>query len=285
MTEASGPDGITARLLKDVAPVIAKPITYLVNLTISTGLIPAEWKDTRVTSIFKSGARNDVNNYRPISVLPLVSKIMEYAIQVLFLAFLTEHDLLSDYQSGFRKTHSTETAVVYLTDYILEHMGRQMITGALFIDLKKAFDLVDHECLLFKLEEYCGVRGSSLDWFRNYLTTRTQRVQFKNDISSTRAICFGVPQGSILGPLLFVLYINDLPQCLQNCSINMYADDTVMYFTNLCASEIARVVQDDLNRVVQWMESCWLILNQSKTKSMPFGSNHQIFVYSYTERL
>ena len=128
VTKASGPDGITARLLKDVAPVIAKPITYLVNLTISTGLIPAEWKDARVTSIFKSGASNDVNNYRPISVLPLVSKIMEHAIQVQFLAFLTEHDLLSDYQSGFRKTHSTETAVVCLTDYILEHMDRQMIT-------------------------------------------------------------------------------------------------------------------------------------------------------------
>ena len=128
VTKASGPDGITARRLKDAAPVIAKPITYLVNLTISTGLIPTEWKDRRVTPICKSGARNDVNNYRPISVLPPVSRIMERAIQVQFLAFLTEHDLLSDYQSGFRKKHSTETAVVYLTDYILEHMDRQMIT-------------------------------------------------------------------------------------------------------------------------------------------------------------
>ena len=169
VTKASGPDAITARRLKDAAPVIAKPITYLVNLTISTGPIPAEWKDARVTPIFQSGARNDVNNYRLISVLPLVSKIMERAIQVQFLAFLTEHDLLSDFQSGFRKKHSTETAVVYLTDYILEHMDRQMITGAVYIDLKKAFDLVDHEYLLFKLEHY-GVRGSSLDWFRNYLT-------------------------------------------------------------------------------------------------------------------
>ena len=187
VTKASGPDGITARRLKDAAPVIAKPITYLVNLTISTGLIPAEWKDARVTPIFKSGARNDVNNYRPISVLPPVSRIMERAIQVQFLAFLTEHDLLSDYQSGFRKKHSTETAVVYLTDYILEHMDRQMITGAVYIDLKKAFNLVDHEYLLFKLEHY-RVRESSLDWFRNYLTKRTQRVQFGNDKSSTQAI-------------------------------------------------------------------------------------------------
>ena len=109
-------------------------------------------------------------------------------------------------------------------------------------------------------------------------------------MSSTRAIRFGVPQGFICGPLLFVLYINVLPQCLENCSINMYADDTVMYFTNLCTSEIARVVQDDLNRVVQWMESSRLILNQSKTNqcSLEVGRilpNHQLFVYSYTKRL
>ena len=169
VTKALGLNGITARLLKDTAPGIGKPITYLVNITISTGLIPAEWKDARVTPIFKSRARKDVNNYQPISVLSLVPKIMEQAIQEQFLAFLTEHDLLSVYQSGFQKKHSTETVIVYLTDYILEHTVRQMITGAMFIDLKKAFDLVHHEYLLFKLENY-GVRESSLDWFRNYLT-------------------------------------------------------------------------------------------------------------------
>ena len=108
---------------------------------------------------------------------------MERAVQWQFLAFLTEHDLLSDYQSGFQKKHSTETAVVYLTDYILKHMDRQMITEVMFIDLKKALDLVDRECLLFKLEHY-GIRWSSLDWFRNYLTPRTQKVQFGNDMSS-----------------------------------------------------------------------------------------------------
>ena len=237
LTKATGLDGHTARLLKDAAPVIAKSITYLVNLTISTGVIPSEWKDARVTPIFKSGARNDENNYRPISVLPLVSKVMEHAIQVHFLAFLTVHDLLSIHQSGFRKKHSTETAVVYLTDHILDHMDRQMTTGAVFIDLKKAFDLVDHECLLYKLEHY-GVRGGTLDWFREYLTTRTQRVHFGKHLSSSQAIHFGVPQGSILGPPLFVLYINDLPQCLENCFINMYADDTVLYSTSPCTLEI-----------------------------------------------
>ena len=133
------------------------------------------------------------------------------------------------------------------------------------------------------------MRKSSLGWFRNYLTTRTQRVQFENDMSSTRAIRFGVPQGSILGPLLFVLYINDLPECLENCSINMYADDTVIYFTNLCTSEIARVVQDDLNRVAQWkVAGLSLIRVKQNQCSLEVGRilpNHQMFVYSYTERL
>ena len=119
-----------------------------------------------------------------------------------WLFSVTVHDLLSVNQSGFRKKQSTETAIVYLTDYILDHMDRQMCTGAVSIDLKKAFDLVDHECLLYKLEHY-GVRGRSWDWFRNYLTTRTQRVFFGKHLSSCRPIQFGVPQSSVLGLLLF----------------------------------------------------------------------------------
>jgi len=205
LTKVTGLDGLTAKLLIDAAPVMARPITYLVNLTISTGVIPSEWKDARVTPIFKSGERNDENNYRPISVLPLVSKVMERAVQVQFLAFLTVHDLLSVIQSRFCKKRSTETAIVYLTGYILDHIDRQMSTGAVFIVFKKAFDLVDHECLLYKLEHY-GLRGSSLDWFRNYLTTRTRRVFFGKHSSSCRPIQFCVPQGPILGPRLLLLH-------------------------------------------------------------------------------
>ena len=146
---------------------------------------------------FVDVSKHDVNNYRPMSVLTPVSKIIGRTIQVQFLAFFNRTRLpVSLTDSGFRtKPHSTETAVVYLTDYILEHMERQMITGVVFIGLKKAFDLVYHECLLFNLEHY-GIRGGSLDWFRNYLTTRTQTVQFANDRISTRfnfgvsAFCF-----------------------------------------------------------------------------------------------
>ena len=136
---------------------------------------------------------------------------------------------LSEHQLSFRKRFSTQTAVTYLTDFILERMDMQELTGAVFIDLKKAFDLVDHKCLPHKLEHY-GVRGPSYNWFLDYLCTRSQRVKFGKELSSSLPLDYGVQaQGSLLGPLLFVLYINDLPQCLMLSNISMYADDTVIY--------------------------------------------------------
>ena len=196
---------------------------------------------------------------------------MERAVQVQLLAFFEVNKVLSVYQSGFRKKHSTETAVVHLADHILEHMDKQQLTGAAFIDLKKAFDLVDHKCLLHKLEHY-GVRGHSLGWFRNYLTTRSQRVQYGKELSSSLPLDFGVPQGSLLGPLLFVIHINDLPQCLLHSSISMYADDTVIYYSGSEVSNIRENLQEDLNRVEQWLVNSKLILNQSKTKGLLFGT-------------
>jgi len=154
LSKATGLDKIPAKLLKDAVSVTSKPVTYLINLTISSGEIPSQWKEARVTPIYKTGKKDDENNYRPISVLPLVSKVMKSAIQVQLLSFLDKNKVLSVFQSCFRKKHSTETAVVYLVDDILEHMDKQQLTGAAFIDLKKTFDLVDHHCLLHKLQHY-----------------------------------------------------------------------------------------------------------------------------------
>ena len=274
-TKATGLDGISARLLKDAAPEVSESISYIINLTISTSTIPSEWKTAKVTPIYKSGDKSDPNNYRPISVLPLISKVMERAIQSQLIAFLNKHNLLSINQSGFRKKHSTETAAVYFVDHILEQMDRQMMTGSIFIDLRKAFDLVDHQCLLHKLEHY-GIRDKSLKWFENYLTTRLQSVKHNQDISSNLAIGHGVPQGSILGPILFVIYINDLPQCLMKSAIGMYADDTVIYFSATSPGLIKQVLQNDLNYVEQWLQENKLVLNQSKTKWMLFGTRQKL---------
>ena len=274
-TKATGLDGIPARLLKDAANEISRPVAYLINLTISTCMIPSEWKAAKVTPIYKSGDKSDPSNYRPISVLPLISKVMERAIQSQLVAFLTRSNSLSMHQSGFRKKHSTETATVHFVDYILEHMDKQMITGSIFIDLKKAFDLVDHLCLLHKLEHY-GIRGKSLKWFEDYLTARSQKVKYNQDESSSLTIGYGVPQGSILGPILFVIYINDLPKSLLKSSIGMYADDTVIYFSDSCPDVIKQVLQNDLTNVEKWLVSNRLILNQSKTKWMLFGTRQKL---------
>ena len=189
---------------------------------------------------------------------------MERAIQVQLLSFqITDNKILSINQSGFRRKHSTETTVVFLVDKILERMDKRQFTGSVFIDLKKAFDVVNHNYLLYKLEHY-GVRNDSLDWFRNYLTTRTQTVNFGNVLSTSSNVDYSVPQGSILGPLLFILFINDLPQCLEN---GMYADDTVIYYSAATLKSVLNVVQDDMGKIALWMVDNELLLKRIKIKN------------------
>ena len=189
---------------------------------------------------------------------------MERAIQVQLLSFqITDNKILSINQSGFRRKHSTETTVVFLVDKILERMDKRQFTGSVFIDLKKAFDVVNHNYLLCKLEHY-GVRNDSLDWFRNYLTTRTQTVNFGNVLSSSSNVDYGVPQGSILGQLLFILFINDLPQSPEN---GMYADDTVIYYSAATLKSVLNVVQDDMGKIALWMVDNELLLKRIKIKN------------------
>ena len=168
-------------------------------------------------------------------------------------------------QSGFRKKHSTETAAVYLVDTILAQMDRQNYTGTVFVDLKKAFDLVNHKCLLSKLDHY-GVRGHSLQWFQNYLTTRFQRVQYNGKLSERLPVEFGVPQGSLLGPLMFVMYINDFPLSLKYSSISMYANDSIIYVSGSSVEMIKEHLQKDIYCVEQWMYENQLLFNQDRRK-------------------
>ena len=210
-------------------------------------------------------------NYRPLSLLPVVSKVPEGLIHKQLASYFNDHNLLCKSQSGFRRMHSTETAVTYFADEILMNMDKGLVTGSVFIDLAKAFNTVDHDVLLSKLEYY-GVCNQSLQWFKNYFKGRKQFVHIDSRSSEELAVTSGVPQGSILGPLLFIVYINDIPRCVKHCSANMYADDTVLYLDGPTVHNLIFYINQDLQCLSEWLEDNNLVLNVSKTKCVLFTS-------------
>ena len=202
--KASGLDNISVRLLKSSAPTIIPSLTYIINLVICKVIIQADWKSARVSAIYKNDSKLDLNNYRPISVLPVIAKVFEKVVFDQTYNFLNDNDLLSKEQSGFRHLHFTLTAMLDATDQWYTNMDNGLINAILFVDLKKAFDTIDHEILLGKLNRY-GFSNQTVELFRNYLSGRTQITVINNVSSGSCEITCGVPQGSILGPLLHVL--------------------------------------------------------------------------------
>ena len=237
--------------------------------------MPTEWKYAKITPLYKKGMSTDVDNYRPISVLPVVSKVLERIVHHQLHRFLSEHKQLSPFQCGFRRNHSTEFAAIAFSDYIRRGMDLGLLTGAVFIDLRKAFDCVDHEILISKLQSY-GPKDIELDCFRNYLTDRKQLVSFGQEISDPCLITSGVPQGSILGPLLFVLFVNDLPIVLERFQIQMYADDTVMHFTASNAQEISSTLTSECAKVKDWLVDNNLLIHQGKTECVLSGTGSRL---------
>lgn len=276
---ACGTDGISIGLLKMSAPIIAPYLTYLFNKSLLDSKFPNQYKTAKVIPIFKSGNKEDPCNYRPISILPTVSKILEKLVCKQLKLYMNEHEILSRQQSGFRKMHSTMTSLLKVTDEWLESMDKGLYTGAVFIDLKKAFDTVDVNILLNKLESL-GVTDNVLHWFRTYLCNRQIFTCLNSTSSNILDVDYGIPQGSTLGPLLFTIYINDLVNRVKHCNIHLYADDTVLYFSDKNVCNIQRILNIDLNNVHNWLCQNKLSLNVEKTISMLFGSSYMLSKYN-----
>ena len=268
-------DKISARLLRDAAWVIAPSLTYIINSSLKLGKFPSRWKCAKVTALFKQGDRTIMDNYRPISVLPTVSKVIEKAAHIQLYAFLESHHLLVTNQFGFRRGRSTPLALTQFTDEMLTNMDNGLLNGVIFLDLKKAFDTVDHTILIHKLK-IMGVSGVSLAWFQSYLTSRFQRTVIGQATSCNRRVSVGVPQGSILGPLLFSIYINDLPTCLKHTSVTLFADDTALYCSAKSSSDLQQMLNEDLASVAKWLNDHKLTLNVAKSKFMIIGSSQRL---------
>lgn len=269
---ASGWDGIPPKLLKSASKTLVPPITHICNLSLSTGIFPEALKKALVHPIHKSGDRGSVNNYRPISVLPAISKVLEKILYKNLNNFITKYRLISQNQFGFRRGLSTEDAVSALLNYVVEKVDKKFKCLGLFLDLSKAFDTVSVPILLSKLESM-GVRGSALGIFRSFLSDRRQCVKVGDFISGDESIEYGTPQGSMISPLLFSIYVNELCELTHPCAhVVAYADDTVIVTYGHDWKAATDIAESLLREVTFWLSKNCLTLNIEKTKMVTFSS-------------
>ena len=239
------------------------------------GIFPVCLKNARVIPIFKSGDAKSVKNYRPISMLPFLSKVFERLMSKRLNSFLTKSNILCSHQFGFRKNSCTSDAILEFLDNTYSSLDRKENILAVFLDFSKAFDTVNHEILLLKMN-HLGIRGNMLSWFRSYLHNRRQKVFVAGHLSEAAEITMGVPQGSVLGPILFLLYINDMSRSSSLLKFVHFADDTTVFFANKCMKHVHSVMNEELIKVDEWLKSNRLSLNVSKTSYMLVSHNANV---------
>ncbi|CAL4138853.1 unnamed protein product, partial [Meganyctiphanes norvegica] len=271
-TKSTGIDGLKPLFLKDGANIIKESITHIVNLSITTNTVPDELKYAIVKPLYKKNSRLEVGNYRPVSILCIVSKILERAIYVQLHKHLNDNNILYEFQSGFRGSYSTDTCLINLMDHIRMLISKGNYVGMVLLDLQKAFDTVDHVILCTKLE---GMGIDFTEWFKSYLEGRQQVVMANETTSEPGIISCGVPQGSILGPLLFLCYINDMPISVK-CKLLLYADDSALIISGSDPKQIAESLSKELDSCRQWLMDNKLSLHLGKTESILFGTRRKL---------
>ena len=280
VSKSCGPDNLHPRLLLEMADIIALPVTILFNATLKDGNLPRDWKMAFITGIFKKGSRHLPENYRPISLTCILCKIMERFIRDNVVAHLLENGLLSKKQYGFISGRSTLTQLLYYLDECLQKISNGNVVDSIYLDFSKAFDTVPHRRLIGKLESY-GIRGHILSWIKGFLQDRTQQVVVNGSTSGIAPVISGIPQGTVLGPVLFVIYINDLLDDITSDGV-MFADDTKV-FRQITSHEDASNLQNDLRKLEEWSDTWLLKFNAEKCHVLTLGKFEDIkHAHKYT---
>ena len=268
--------GFDAKLLFISIDVITPIITKIINATFLHAKLPNDWKFSRVTPVYKGkGAKNDMNNYRPISVIGHVAKIVEKVVQKQLLWYLLSNDLIVNDQSAYRPMHNTQTALHRVVDSWIDNVNDSLLTGVCFLDIRKCFDTIDHDVLKEKLGFY-GVKNSEYKWFCEYLNGRAQVVKHNNTLSNKSDITIGVPQGSVLGPILFTLFVNDITQYSETGICNLYADDTIAYCQGNTVQEVQEKLQLCVSKLSEWYSNNKLSVNTNKCEVMLIASRNRV---------
>ena len=268
-SKSSGPFSIPTRILKDFSMYLTEPLSVLINKLLIEGKFPDLLKSATVCPIFKKNDKTKCANYRPISLLSNIGKVYEKIMYTRIESFLESNDIMYNLQYGFRKKHSTNHALLSIIESIRSNLDNKTYSCGVFVDLEKAFDTVNHKILIAKLD-HIGIRGVANQWIESYLKNRNQTVKLNGFTSQSKNISCGVPQGSILGPLLFLIYINDMNKAFDKCSVYHFADDTNLLFSHKNPLVIQKTMNKELTYLFQWLCANRLSLNVAKTEFILF---------------
>lgn len=277
--KASGPDGISSRLLKEAGSSIAPALSLIFEASITQGKVPLIWKKAHVSPLFKKGDRHLASNYRPISLTSISCKLLEHILFTNIMSHLETENILSTYQHGFRRRRSCESQLLLTIHDLASSFDKRQQIDAILLDFSKAFDKVPHQRLLMKLDHY-GIEGNTLRWIGDFLSGRTQSVILDGDFSETAPVVSGVPQGTVLGPLLFLIYINDLPDRVSS-NVRIFADDTLLYRT-ISSPNDSLELQRDLDSLQDWEDKWLMSFNPEKCEVLRITNKKTIIPHDYS---